>query len=913
MLITLCYLYFWARWGASSAGLIRRTVRRLYRTRCSFTFSTSSSSSSPGCPRQTPQHRQAAHHPLRKPGPRRPPEEERVCLRVGDKVFFTDETQSVDDLNKWTLLIVSPFHYLDKILETERITFLTESISIQAGSSQAVNCSTEKIVKWSDYCSPLAFRPGEPYILFAETSIDNFSSLGIAFMENRLQMDNGMKPQKIVSVHLQKSALEELEQLAPNTQKEGNTNKMPLGELTQGSTFETDAKPEEEALDCAAGGDQEMQKSARKLQKVNEHPEQLEQISEKETGTGEHHHLHLSSCHECLELENSTIESVKFASAENIPDLPDDYSGNSEDVSDNLAGNLKRVNLTGKPPNILIYVGSDPGKVKFEEIKSLIMECVDVNAYTVYQLLENQVMSVPWLDNALLLIVAASHPISDDVSKQFLAFMSKGGKILGLASSFTFGGIQLKSKDELMGKIQDFVFSTAKSKEVRLNILASGKVFERETTEELSPMKLLGYLESPDKDMVIVHLPYGNCGGEAILCQAHLEVNVKGLSTQTKDDFNLLKISNAKRYDVLTEILTLLHLSCDLSEVPQLTPISLLSSDKDVHGLFLGWLERNVNAEGLIRSNMVSLKFVSSCIKGTEVTPSLMPVVTEMEAFSSEHFSFERYRQNLHTKKLGKVVLFAEVTSTTMNLLDGLMYKVPQEIGLIAIAVQQTQGKGRGGNAWLSPVGAALSTLHITIPLSSELGRRIPFIQHLVSLAVVESVRSIPGYQDIELRVKWPNDIYYSDLMKLGGVLVNSTLTGDTFHILIGCGFNVNNSNPTICINDLIMEHNKTKNTELKPLSADYLIARSVTVLESLINTFQEKGPNGVLPMYYKYWVHSGKQVRLGSDEGPLAWIVGIDDSGYLQVHEEGKDVVTVHPDGNTFDMLKNLIIPKQQ
>ncbi|XP_061483664.1 biotin--protein ligase isoform X2 [Rhineura floridana] len=732
-------------------------------------------------------------------------------------------------------------------------------------------------------------------------------------MEDRLQMDNGMVPQKIVSVHLQKSSLEELEQLAPNTKKEENTDKIQLGELIQESTFETAANPKEEAVNYV-GGDQEMHRGTCKLQKVNEHPEQREQISEKEMGTGEHHHLHLSSCHECLELETSTIESVKFASAENIPDLPDDYSGNLEDVSDNyLARNLKRVNLTGKPPNILIYVGSDPEKVKFEEIKSLIMECVDINAYTVYQLLEKQVLSVPWLDNALLLIIAASDPISDAVSKQFLTFMSKGGKILGLGSSFTFGGIKLESKNELMGKIQGFVFSTAMSEEIRLNVLVSGNIFEKESTEEFISVKPLGYLDSPDKDVVIVHLPYGNSGGEAILCQAHLEVNVKRLSSQAKDDFNLLKISNAKRYNVLTEILTLLHLSCELSEIPPLTPIYLLSSDKEVHSFLLEWLGRNVNEEGLISSSRVSLKFVSSCSTETEITPSLMPVVTDTEAFSSEHFSLERYKQNLQTKSLGKVVLFVEVTSTTMNLLDGLMYKVPREIGLIAIAVQQTQGKGRGGNTWLSPVGAALSTLHIIIPLSSQLGQRIPFIQHLVSLAVVESVRSMPGYQDIDLRVKWPNDIYYSDLMKLGGVLVNSTLTGDTFHILIGCGFNVNNSNPTICINDLIMEHNKTKNTKLRPLSVDCLIARSVTELENLISTFQEKGPNGVLPMYYKYWIHSGKQVQLGSDEGPIAWIDGIDDSGFLRVREEGKGIVTVHPDGNTFDMLRNLIIPKQQ
>ncbi|PIO22584.1 hypothetical protein AB205_0134620 [Aquarana catesbeiana] len=64
--------------------------------------------------------------------------------------------------------------------------------------------------------------------------------------------------------------------------------------------------------------------------------------------------------------------------------------------------------------------------------------------------------------------------------------------------------------------------------------------------------------------------------------------------------------------------------------------------------------------------------------------------------------------------------------------------------------------------------------------------------------------------------------------------------------------------------------------------------------------------------MYYKYWVHSGQQVRLGGEDGPLAWIVGLDDSGFLQVLQEGKDVITVHPDGNSFDMIRNLIVPKR-
>lgn len=55
-----------------------------------------------------------------------------------------------------------------------------------------------QIVKWSDCCLPLACRPGEPYRLIAKASVDDFSKLGVAFMEDRLQMANGLVPQKIV-------------------------------------------------------------------------------------------------------------------------------------------------------------------------------------------------------------------------------------------------------------------------------------------------------------------------------------------------------------------------------------------------------------------------------------------------------------------------------------------------------------------------------------------------------------------------------------------------------------------------------------------------------------------------------------------------------------------------------------------
>ncbi|XP_040836735.1 biotin--protein ligase isoform X1 [Ochotona curzoniae] len=869
MLITLCYLYLWARWGRRPAELVRATVRRLRASRCSFTF----------C------------------GAAAQPRDARVCLRRGGRVFCVAEGQSVEDLNTWALLIVSPF-----LLESEHVAFVTESISVQRPPSSA-----ETVVRWSDCCLPLACRPGEPYQLMAEASVDNFSKLGVAFMEDRLQMDDGLVPQKIVSVHLRDSTLKELKDNAFNEEAQllqPSPEPSPEMEPAEGVTEPTGNKDSSESFPA---------------QRRNSTPRSEPASGESEAAGGctHHCHLHLSSCHECLELESSTIESIKFASSEDIPDLPYDASSSAEGATaePSTAKAGRRVNVTGKAPNILLYVGSDSQEAlsRLQQVRCVLADCVDPDSYTLYHLLEESARRDPWLDNCVLLVVATQEAIPQDLSQKFLAYLSQGGKVLGLCSTFTLGGLEVTSKGTPRGTVQKLVFSKADGSQVRLSVLSSGHVYEVHAEERLSPGLLRGHLQDADEDRLIVQVPFGTCGGEAVLCQVHLELPPSSSLVQTPEDFNVLKSSNSSRYEVLREILTTLGLSCDGKQAPALTPAYLLPAAQEIRAPLMKWLERCVDPDGVIKSSKVSLKFVSSCAPDMEISPSSIPVVTDAEAFSSEHFDLEVYREHLQTRQLGRTVLFAEVTPTTMSLLDGLMFAMPQELGLIAIAARQTQGRGRGQNAWLSPVGCALCTLLLSIPLRSLLGQRIPFVQHLMSLAVVEAVRTMPEYQDINLRVKWPNDIYYSDLMKIGGVLVNSVLLGETFYILIGCGFNVTNSNPTICINDLVAEYNRQHQAALKPLRADVLIARAVTALETLVDTFQAQGPGGVLPVYYKYWVHSGQQVRLGSAEGPEVSIVGLDDSGFLQVLREDGEVVTVHPDGNSFDMLRNLLVPKGQ
>ena len=56
---------------------------------------------------------------------------------------------------------------------------------------------------------------------------------------------------------------------------------------------------------------------------------------------------------------------------------------------------------------------------------------------------------------------------------------------------------------------------------------------------------------------------------------------------------------------------------------------------------------------------------------------------------------------------------------------------------------------------------------------------------------------------DVDIRIKWPNDIY-SNGMKIGGVLCHSTYREKDFHVVIGVGLNLDNSQPTTCVNDII-------------------------------------------------------------------------------------------------------------
>ncbi|XP_030601727.1 biotin--protein ligase-like [Archocentrus centrarchus] len=932
MLITLCYVYLWVRFHKCYSVLIRNSLSRLNSS--SFSFSLCSGSSSASTPSTV---LPGELHAAARRRTSSPLLEDNIFLQLGDKAVYVTEPQVCDDLSKWTVLLGSSLVCGPQI---ENISFIIEATGHKVGYP-SLQPSNKKVLQWSDYCLPLACCPGQPFRAVAQASVDNFSRLGIAFIEDRLQLDNGLVPSKIVPVLLQESTLSKLlEKQCPQSSKA-------LPSLVPCSPDPEEAAPEPSAhhlpgdiqrLQCRKGSFLLIPEVKRRLEErrgsepvcSTQDLGSVGDLEEHSLGNHHHmeghgHHLHLSSCHECLELENSTILSVKYASAENIPDLPDDSSVGLQseneclDELDNDAkgffGQSGGFDCNGKPPNVLVYTGGC--QERFQAVHQLLSKCINMENNIIYPLQPEQAMNDPWLENTRLLILAEEETLTPQLQTRFLTYLSQGGKVLGLASSLCPAGLCLEVRKSRYMQVSRLSFTREDSTELEQSVVASGKVYIRDT-QGGGEVELWGELKGDvphQRDMVIVRVTHGGDDGEAVLCQVHFEI-APDSQTIASDGFDELKVNRTLQYEVLTEILTSLGLSCDLNQTPDPSEVHLLATSQEAKASFLKWLQTRAEHNGVLTLSKTSLRMVScSELQDVPVLPkgALALVTDSSETQSWAHFSMETYSKNLKTSLLGHTVMFAEVVTSTMDLLEGLTVHLPKDVGLIVVATRQSQGRGRGRNAGLSPLGCAMFTLSVQVELNSRLGQRIPFLQHLAALAVVEAVCTLPGYQDLDMRVKWPNDIYYSNLMKLGGVLVTSTVMGSTFHLLIGCGFNVTNSNPTVCINDVIQWYNLQHNCSLQPLSCAQLIARTVSCLEDLINNFQQGGPESVLPTYYKRWLHSGTRVRLWSDEGPEAQVMGLDHNGFLQVHSKEQGVVSVEPDGNSFDMLKNLLVIKQR
>ena len=134
--------------------------------------------------------------------------------------------------------------------------------------------------------------------------------------------------------------------------------------------------------------------------------------------------------------------------------------------------------------------------------------------------------------------------------------------------------------------------------------------------------------------------------------------------------------------------------------------------------------------------------------------------------------------------RLEELEVFARIDSTNTYLLAQAA-PAPGRFR-VAMADEQTAGRGRQSRRWISPPGAglylSLAYTFVHVP------RQLPALTLALGVGVIAALES---YGDAAYQLKWPNDIIARDA-KLGGILTEARSTaGDGVTVVAGVGLNV--------------------------------------------------------------------------------------------------------------------------
>lgn len=134
-----------------------------------------------------------------------------------------------------------------------------------------------------------------------------------------------------------------------------------------------------------------------------------------------------------------------------------------------------------------------------------------------------------------------------------------------------------------------------------------------------------------------------------------------------------------------------------------------------------------------------------------------------------------------------RLIVKLEEVDSTNNYLKRLVNEQHPEEGSMVITDYQTEGRGQMGNAWASEAGKNL-LLSILIYPDNLMANEQFIISRIASLAVKNCLDQFVD----DIRIKWPNDIYWED-KKIAGMLIENDVQGKYIqNSVIGIGININ-------------------------------------------------------------------------------------------------------------------------
>lgn len=226
------------------------------------------------------------------------------------------------------------------------------------------------------------------------------------------------------------------------------------------------------------------------------------------------------------------------------------------------------------------------------------------------------------------------------------------------------------------------------------------------------------------------------------------------------------------------------------------------------------------------------------------------------------------------------VEFFSEVTST--NVLAKEMAQKGCREGLVIIASNQTEGRGRMDRDFSSPEGG----LYLSVVLRPHLPpSNVSILPLLIGLAVSKAISTTVF---TETSLKWPNDVLIQN-KKVCGILVESGVKGEKLeYVIVGIGINANST-----MDQLPAELRETVTTlkEIKGKNIDIgdLIRHLICFLDMIYSQFLDGEIDILLDKWSERSSTIGNQVRVYtggiSIEGKA---LGVDRSGALMVSVDG-------------------------
>jgi BirA family transcriptional regulator, biotin operon repressor / biotin---[acetyl-CoA-carboxylase] ligase len=127
--------------------------------------------------------------------------------------------------------------------------------------------------------------------------------------------------------------------------------------------------------------------------------------------------------------------------------------------------------------------------------------------------------------------------------------------------------------------------------------------------------------------------------------------------------------------------------------------------------------------------------------------------------------------------RFGEVYRYAQRATSTQRMLEA-----GDAEGTIAVAEEQSEGRGRLGRSWEAPAGSSILVSLVLVPPVEA--PRLPELSLVAGGAVAQAIASVTGIQPA---IKYPNDVLIEG-RKVAGILAESS----DGRVLLGVGVNVN-------------------------------------------------------------------------------------------------------------------------